>query len=411
MIDVDIVLYSNGGADANAITESGDSIYFGYAKNANIYRLRVHPTGIWAGLAIRAFYHPNGDKPPAQLCVDNYIPVPSLITANPGDGLIVFEGTNGTQVVTSANVKYHVSENAGIEDGDTPNPGTPAWVQLVETVGAEAKSAKESADRAQAALDELLKGIRDGKFEGSEGPQGPAGPQGPVGPQGPKGDKGEPGENGKMGPQGPRGFQGPQGVPGIQGPRGDKGDIGDVGPQGPKGATGPQGPQGLKGDTGPEGPQGPKGEPGADGATGPVGPQGPKGATGPQGPQGPKGATGPQGPQGLKGEPGADGATGPKGATGPQGPIGPQGVLGFLQQPSSTDWNHLTNPGIYELSTGNTTNYPGKETDKWILLVLTVGLTWVTQLAYPVGITSNFHYQRESSAGNKFTWGKWSKVT
>ena len=46
MIDVDIVLYSNGGADANAITESGDSIYFCYAKNANIYRLRVHPTGI-----------------------------------------------------------------------------------------------------------------------------------------------------------------------------------------------------------------------------------------------------------------------------------------------------------------------------------------------------------------------------
>ena len=368
MIDVDIVLYSNGGADANAITESGDSIYFGYAKNANIYRLRVHPTGIWAGLAIRAFYHPNGDKPPAQLCVDNYIPVPSLITANPGDGLIVFEGTNGTQVVTSANVKYHVSENAGIEDGDTPNPGTPAWVQLVETVGAEAKSAKESADRAQAALDELLKGIRDGKFEGSEGPQGPAGPQGPVGPQGPKGDKGEPGENGKMGPQGPRGFQGPQGVPGIQGPRGDKGDIGDVGPQGPKGATGPEGPQGLKGDTGPEGPQGPKGEPGADGATG------------------------------------------PKGDTGPQGPIGPQGVLGFLQQPSSTDWNRLTNPGIYELSTGNTTHYPGTETDKWILLVLTVGQIWVIQLAFPIHITSNFHYQRESSAGDKFTWGSWSKV-
>ena len=324
MIDVDIVLYSNGGADANAITESGDSIYFGYAKNANIYRLRVHPTGIWEGLAIRAFYHPNGDKPPAQLCVDNYIPVPSLITANPGDGIIVFEGTNGTQVVTSANVKYHVSENAGIEDGDTPNPGTPAWIQLIETVGAEAKSAKESADRAQSALDELLRGIREGKFEGSEGPQGPAGPQGPVGPQGPKGDKGEPGENGKMGPQGPRGFQGPQGVPGIQGPRGDKGDIGDIGPQ---------------------------------------------------------------------------------------GPTGPQGVLGFLQQPSSTDWNHLTNPGIYELSTGNTTHYPGTETNKWILLVLTVGLVWVVQLAFPVGITSNFHYQRESSTGNQFTWGGWSKVS
>lgn len=34
---------------------------------------------------------------------------------------------------------------------------------------AEAKSAKDSANRTQAALDKLLKGIRDGKFEGSEG--------------------------------------------------------------------------------------------------------------------------------------------------------------------------------------------------------------------------------------------------
>ncbi len=122
----------------------------------------------------------------------------------------------------------------------------------------------------------------------------------------------------------------------------------------------------------------PKGEPGADGATGP------------------KGDTGPQGPQGLKGD---------------TGPIGPQGVLGFLQQPSSTDWNHLTNPGIYELSTGNTIHYPGTETDKWILLVLTVGLTWVIQLAFPVGIISNFHYQRESTTGKQFTWGGWSKVS
>ena len=351
MIDVDIVLYSNGGADANAITESGDSIYFGYAKNANIYRLRVHPTGIWEGLAIRAFYHPNGDKPPAQLCVDNYIPVPSLITANPGDGIIVFEGTNGTQVVTSANVKYHVSENAGIEDGDTPNPGTPAWVQLIETVGAEAKSAKESADRAQSALDELLRGIREGKFEGSEGPQGPAGPQGPVGPQGPKGDKGEPGENGKMGPQGPRGFQGPQGVPGIQGPRGDKGDIGDIGPQGP---AGPQGPRGYKGETGPQGPQG---EPGIDGAEGP------------------------QGPQGI---PGATGAQGPRGETGPQGPIGPQGMLGFLQQTTETDLNNIKVPGFYEMAYPGISNSPFSSGNHWWnMMVVTIGGAWVWQLIFP----------------------------
>lgn len=378
MIDVDIVLYSNGGADANAITDAGDAIYFGYAKNANIYRLHVHPTGIWTGLAIRAFYHPNGDKPPAQLCVDNYISVPSLITSEPGDGVIVFEGTDGTQVITSANVKYHVSENSGIEDGDTPNPGTPAWVQLIETVGAEAKSAKESSDRAQSALDELLRGIREGKFEGSEGPQGPAGPQGPVGPQGPKGDKGDPGENGKMGPQGPRGFQGPQGVPGIQGPRGDKGDIGDPGPQGPEGERGPRG---YKGETGAQGPQG---EPGEDGAEGP------------------------QGPQGI---PGATGAQGPKGDTGPQGPIGPQGVLGFLQQASSSNWNELTNPGIYELSTSNTTNYPPASPSFWILLVLTVGGTWVTQLAFPIGVTANFFYQRESSTGTQHTWGSWSRIS
>ena len=284
MIDVEVTLYSNGGADAYAVTESGDGIYFGYAKNANIYRLHVHPTGIWEGLAIRAFYHPAGNKPPAQLMVDEFIPVPSLITAQAGKGVIVFEGTDGNQIVTSANIVYQVSENAGIEDGSTPDPGSPAWEQLVKTVGAEAQAARESADKAQAALDALLKGIREGKFEGSEGPQGPKGDPGPQGPQGEQGPQGIPGENGKRGPQGPRGFQGPQGVPGPVGPRGDQGIPGVQGPVGPRG---PQGERGLQGE------QGPQGEQGIQGVQGEVGPQGPQGETGPQGIQGPAGATGP----------------------------------------------------------------------------------------------------------------------
>ena len=315
MIDVELLLSDNGGVRIFP-TEWRNNIYFGYQNNANVYRLHIVRSKLWKNLTVRAFFHTaNNQDPPAQLFVNDYVIVPSLITATATSGKITVEGTNGTVTLTTADIPYTVSANSGIQDGNTPNPGTPAWVQLVNEINAEAEAAKaaakvasDSALKAQNALTDLMNGIRDGDFiglPGPAGPQGPAGLQGPAGPQGPKGD------TGPEGPQGPRGVQGNNGPRGIQGPTGDRGPTGPAGKNGADGAPGPQGPKGDKGDTGatgPQGEQGPKGD---------TGEQGPKGDTGATGPQGPTGATGPQGPKGDKGDTGATGPQGPTGATGP----------------------------------------------------------------------------------------------
>lgn len=297
MVDVELLLSDNGGVRIYP-TEWHNTIYFGYQKNANIYRLHIVRSKVWQNLTVRAFFHTaNKQDPPAQLFVGDYVNVPALITATTVGGVITIEGTDGMKALTTADIPYVVSENSGVEDGTTPEPASPAWVQLVEEINAEAEAAKaaakianDSAIKAQSALNDLLHGIRDGDFIGLPGPAGPQGPQGvqgPVGPQGPQG------EVGPVGPQGPRGTQGVNGPQGIQGPKGDPGPKGDVGPQG---EVGPVGPRGLQGETGPQGEQG---EQGPVGPQGPKGEQGSQGETGPQGVPGVKGDTGPQGPAGL----------------------------------------------------------------------------------------------------------------
>nr|DAS81960.1 MAG TPA: nucleoid-associated protein [Caudoviricetes sp.] len=111
------------------------------------------------------------------------------------------------KALTTADIPYVVSENSGVEDGTTPEPASPAWVQLVAEINAEAEAAKaaakianESAIKAQSALNDLLQGTRDGDFIGLPGPAGPQGPQGVQGPAGPQGPKGD------VGPQGMLGF-------------------------------------------------------------------------------------------------------------------------------------------------------------------------------------------------------------
>ena len=327
MVDVELLLSDNGGVRIYP-TEWHNTIYFGYQKNANIYRLHIVRSKVWQDLTVRAFFH-TADKqdPPAQLFVNDYVNVPALITAKTVGGVITIEGTDGVHALTTADIAYVVSENSGIEDGSTPEPASPAWVQLVNEINAEAEAAKaaakianDSAIKAQTALNDLLQGIRDGDFiglPGPEGPQGPQGIQGPVGPQGPQG------EVGPVGPQGPRGTQGVNGPQGIQGPKGDPGPKGDVGPQG---EVGPVGPRGLQGETGPQGIQGPKGDPGPKGDVGPqgeVGPVGPRGLQGETGPRGEQGVQGPVGPVGPIGETGPQGEQGPKGDVGPQGEVGP----------------------------------------------------------------------------------------
>lgn len=308
MVDVELLLSDNGGVRIYP-TEWHNTIYFGYQKNANIYRLHIVRSKVWQNLTVRVFFHTaNKQDPPAQLFVGDYVNVPALITATTAGGVITIEGTDGMKALTTADIPYIVSENSGVEDGTTPEPASPAWVQLVAEINSEAEAAKaaakianESAIKAQSALNDLLQGIRDGDFIGLPGPAGPQGPQGVQGPAGPQGPQGE---VGPQGPQGPRGTQGVNGPQGIQGPKGDPGPKGDVGPQGEVGPVGPVGPRGLQGETGPQGPQGIQGPVGPDGPAGPKGEQGPAGPEGPKGEQGNQGPVGPQGPKGDTGETG-----------------------------------------------------------------------------------------------------------
>lgn len=224
MIEFPITLTSGGSV---CLPGHAFALALGYTKNKGVYRLHVDATGEWAGLTIRCFWHlPGGWAPASSLVVDGYVAVPASVTAQPGSGCITFEGSDGTKTVTSADLRYRVSANSGTEDGTMPEPGTPAWQELVDAVHTDATAAEQaktdaqtaatesaaSADKAAESLQELKDGIASGDFKGEKGDKGDTGPQGPVGPQG---------ETGQQGAQGPQG------------------EKGDVGPQGPKGETGP----------------------------------------------------------------------------------------------------------------------------------------------------------------------------
>ena len=247
MIEFPITLTSGGSV---CLPGHAFALALGYTKNRGVYRLAVTASGEWEGLAIRAFWHiPGGADPPASLVVDGSVDVPASVTAQPGNGCITFEGSDSTKTVTSADLRYRVSANSGTEDGTEPEPGTPAWQQLVDAVHTDATAAEQAKTDAQTAaqeaadsLRELKDGIANGNFKGEQGPIGPIGPVGPQGEQGPQGPMGATGATGPKGETGPQGKQGPQGIQGERGPQGAQG------PQGEKGDTGPQGP---KGDTGP----------------------------------------------------------------------------------------------------------------------------------------------------------------
>lgn len=218
MIEQSVSLASNGSVQVPGYEHLAR---FGYTKNRGVYRLAVTASGEWEGLAIRAFWHvPDGKDPASSLVVDGYVDVPASVTAQPGNGCITFEGSDGTSTVTSADLRYRVSANSGTEDGTEPEPGTPAWQQLVDAVhtdataaeqaktdaqtaaqqaGAATKaaqtaaseaatsagSANQSAQEAAGSLQELKKGIASGDFKGEKGDKGDTGPQGPKGETGP----------------------------------------------------------------------------------------------------------------------------------------------------------------------------------------------------------------------------------
>lgn len=245
MIDLPVTLTPSGGV---VLPGHAFALALGYTKNRGVYRLHVDATGEWEGLTIRACWHlPGGGAPASSLVVDGSVAVPASVTAQPGNGCVTFEGSDGTRTVTSADLRYRVSANSGTEDGTEPEPGTPAWQAFVDAVHTDAtaaeqaktdaqtaaqqadksaKNADQSAKQAADSLKALKDGIANGDFKGEKGDPGP------VGPTGPQGERGEVGPTGATGATGPQGEQGP------------KGDTGDTGPQGPKGDPGPAGADG-----------------------------------------------------------------------------------------------------------------------------------------------------------------------
>ncbi len=298
MIEQSVSLASNGVVKVPGYEQL---VRFGYTKNRGVYRLAVTASGEWEGLTIRAFWHvPDGKDPASSLVVDGYVDVPASVTAQPGDGCITFEGSDGTKTVTSADLRYRVSANSGTEDGATPEPGTPAWQQLVDAVhtdataaeqaktdaqtaaeqaGASAKKAGQALSDTIAAKEDALKAIGDKQttatqavdtardkalkqVEASTKAAQTAASEAATSAGNAdqsaqeaadslqelkdgiangdfKGEKGDPGERGPAGPVGPQGETGPQGPTGATGATGPQGETGDTGPQGPKGETGP----------------------------------------------------------------------------------------------------------------------------------------------------------------------------
>ena len=202
--------------------------------------------------------------------------------------------------MTSADLRYRVSANSGTEDGTTPEPGTPAWQQLVDAVHADATAAEQaktdaqtaaqqagaSAEKAGQALsdtitakEDALKAIGDKQtaatqavdtardkalkqVEASTKAAQTAASEAATSAGSASQSAQEAADNlqelkdgiasgnfkGEQGPQGPIGPVGPQGE---QGPQGPTGATGATGPQGETGPRGEQGPQGIQGERGP----------------------------------------------------------------------------------------------------------------------------------------------------------------
>lgn len=150
MIELPVTLTSTGGAVSFA-----SPVPLGYTKNKGVYRLLVTAEGEWEGLTIRCFWHlPGGTDPASSLVQDGAVDVPASVTAHPGNGCITFEGSDGVKTVTSADLRYRVGSNSGTEDGTMPEPGTPAWEQLVSETKANADAAERAKQDAEAAAKE-----------------------------------------------------------------------------------------------------------------------------------------------------------------------------------------------------------------------------------------------------------------
>ena len=236
MIDCPVTMTPSGGV---VLPGHASALALGYTKNKGVYRLRITASGEWQGLTIRACWHlPGGGAPASTLVQNGTMDVPASVTAQPGNGCVTFEGSDGTRTVTSADLRYHVAANSGTDDGTMPEPGTAAWEEFVRSIASGELRGDPGKDGVSPTITvrDTDGGHRititdaDGVKvldvpDGGAGPKGETGPQGPAGPQGPKGDPGERGPQGEQGPQGERGE------------KGDTGAQGPVGPQGPPGSS------------------------------------------------------------------------------------------------------------------------------------------------------------------------------
>lgn len=300
MIELPVTLTSTGGAVSFA-----SPVPLGYTKNKGVYRLLVTAEGEWEGLTIRCFWHlPGGTDPASSIVQDGAVDVPASVTAHPGNGCITFEGSDGVKTVTSADLRYRVGSNSGTEDGTMPEPGTPAWEQLVSETAVALEAVQKQIgnldDLTTKAKETLVAAINEAARTGSGG----AGSitmrtdGGYIQYSTDDGStwenlialaelKGEPGENGADGAPGQNGADGQPGRDGTDGAPGRDGVDGQPGKDGKDGITPTIGDNGNwflgATDTG-------KPSRGATGDAGPTGPRGPQGEAGPQGPAGKDGA-------------------------------------------------------------------------------------------------------------------------
>ena len=280
MIEFPITLTSGGSV---CLPGHAFALALGYTKNRGVYLLHVDATGEWAGLAIRCFWHvPDGKDPASSLVVDGYVDVPASVTAQPGIGCITFEGSDGTKTVTSADLRYRVSANSGTKDGTTPEPGTPAWQQLMDAVHTDATAAEQAKTDAQTAAqqagasaqkagqalsdtitakEDALKAIGDKQTTATQAvdtARDKALKQVEASTKAAETAASEATTSAANASQSAQ-----EAADSLQelkdgiangnfkGEKGDKGDTGPIGPVGPQGEKGDTGPQGPKGDTGP----------------------------------------------------------------------------------------------------------------------------------------------------------------
>lgn len=346
MIELPVTLTSTGGAVSFA-----SPMTLGYTKNKGVYRLLVTAEGEWEDLTIRCFWHlPGGTDPASSLVQDGFVDVPASVTAQPGTGCITFEGSDGEKTVTSADLRYKVGSNSGTEDGTMPEPGAPAWEQLVGEVEKNTAAALEAVQKQIGDLNNLTTKAKENLVaainEAAKTGSGPGGGgsitmrtdggyiqyskddgetwENLIALSDLKGEPGEKGADGEPGADGAPGQNGADGAPGADGysptasveqsTDGAKITITDKigtteavvknGANGRDGADGQPGRDGTDGAPGRDGVDGQPGKDGTDGITPTIGANGNwfLGATDTGKPsRGVAGDTGPQGPAGKDG--------------------------------------------------------------------------------------------------------------